>query len=161
MRKSETISTEELRTALDDADEARAAKRLVVALAYKDSVHVETPVERYGIPQSAIYCWLDRLENQPLADALQEETRPGRSPKVSTERRVEVETWLDTSPRAFGYLVEKWSADTVGRNHVKIFATRGGEILERLGVDSMNPYTTRFLISSTSVTPSRTSTGCF
>lgn len=63
MRKLEGISTERLRTALDDADEAKAATRLVVALAYKDGVHVETLVERYGIPQSTIDDWLDASKN--------------------------------------------------------------------------------------------------
>lgn len=50
MRKLEQISTEKLKTALDDDDEAKAAKRLMVALAYKDDVRAETLAERYGIP---------------------------------------------------------------------------------------------------------------
>lgn len=134
MRKLEGISTERLRTALDDADEAKAATRLVVALAYKDGVHVETLVERYGIPQSTIDDWLDRLENQPLADALRDEPRPGRPPKLSAEQRVEVETWLDGSPRDVGYDSEEWTAE---------------------------PCTSRSTMPSTSRTPRRTSTGCF
>lgn len=111
MRKLEQISTEELRTALDDADEAKAAKRLMVAIAYKDGVHVETLVERYGIPQSTIYYWLDRLEKQPLADALRDEPRPGRPPKLSEEHRAEVETWLEGSPQDVGLDADEWTSE--------------------------------------------------
>lgn len=111
MNKLEGISTEKLWIALDDADEAKAVKRLMVALAYKDGVDVDTISERYGIPPSTIYYWLDRLENQPMADALQDKPRPGRPPKLSTEQRVEVETWLEGSPRDVGYDAEVWTAE--------------------------------------------------
>lgn len=95
----ERISTEHLRTAFNDADEATAATRLMVALIYTDGVPVTTLAERYGSPQYTIYDWLDRPGSRPIADALQDEPRPGRPPKLSSEQRAEVETWMDNSPR--------------------------------------------------------------
>lgn len=92
MRKLDGLPADHLRAALDEAQDAKAAKRLMVALAYKDGVGVDTISERYGIPQSTIYYWLDRLENRPTADALRDGPRPGRPPKLSTDQRVEVET---------------------------------------------------------------------
>jgi transposase len=100
MNKLEQLGREQLRAALDDAATAKAAKRLMVALAYKDGVHVETLSDRYGIPQSTIYYWLDRFETQPIGDAVEDETRPGRPPKLSDEQRAEVESWLTSPPES-------------------------------------------------------------
>ena len=111
MRKLEATSTEELRTPLDEADEAKAAKWLMVALANKDDVLVTTLAERYGISQSTIYHRLDRLDKQPLADAMWDKPKSVRPPKLSSEQRAEVETWMDRSPRDFGYDAEEWTAE--------------------------------------------------
>lgn len=74
------ISTERLRAVLNDADDTKVAQRLVVAGACTDGGCVETITEPYGIPQSTIYYSLDRLEKQPLAEALRDEPWPGRPP---------------------------------------------------------------------------------
>lgn len=111
MSKLDDLSGESLREALAEADEAKSAKRLVVALAYKDGVAVDTIAARYGIPQSTIYYWLDRFENQSIADALRDEPRPGRPPKLTEEQRETVETWLDSPPEEFGHDAEAWQAD--------------------------------------------------
>lgn len=66
----------------------------MVVLADTDGGPVETLAGRYGIPRSTIYYWLDRLEKQQVADAVQDEPRTGRPPKLSTEQAVEVETGL-------------------------------------------------------------------
>ena len=100
MSKLTQLGREELREALDEAATAKAAKRLMVALAYKDGVDVETLSDRYGIPQSTIYYWLDRFESQSIEDAIEDETRPGRPPKLSDEQRAEVESWLATPPES-------------------------------------------------------------
>lgn len=83
---------------LDDTDEAKAAKRLMVVLVYKDGVPGETIAEQDGLSRSTIFYSLDRLENHLLADAQQDESRSGRPPKLSSVQRVEVDTWLDSSP---------------------------------------------------------------
>jgi transposase len=118
MGKLDGIPADRLRTALSEAEDAKAAKRLVVALAYKDDVHVDTIAARYGIPQSTIYYWLDRFATQPLADALEDESRPGRPPKLAAEQRETVESWLEEAPETFGYDAETWRAEDL-RDHIR------------------------------------------
>lgn len=50
MDKLDDISTDRQRTALFDADDAKAAMRLMVALAYTDDVADTKVTERFGIP---------------------------------------------------------------------------------------------------------------
>ena len=111
MSKLGDLSADRLRQALADAEDAKAAKRLMVALAYKDGVGVDTISERYGIPQSTVYYWLDRLESEPLDEALRDTPKPGRPPKLSDEQRQQVRAWLDESPGDLGYDADAWSAD--------------------------------------------------
>lgn len=110
MTKLDAVPVEALREALEAADDAKAAKRLMVALAYKDGVAVDTIASRYGIPQSTVYYWLDRFETQSIPAALEDEPRPGRPPKLTAEQRTTVDSWLDESPQAFGYDAERWRA---------------------------------------------------
>ena len=118
MRNLQQLSADRLREELSAVDDAKAAKRLMVALAYKDGVHVETISARYGIPQSTIYYWLDRLDSQPIAEALEDEPRPGRPPKLTDEQRETVESWLDDAPEAYGYEAETWRAEDL-RDHIE------------------------------------------
>ena len=83
----EGVTAAALRGALETAEEPKAVKRLMIALAYLDGVSVGTLVERYGIPQSTVYSWLDRFEERPLADALRDDDRPGRPPKLGPDDR--------------------------------------------------------------------------
>ncbi len=59
-------------TLLGEASSAKAAKRLMIALAYADGVRVETLSERYDIPRATVYSWLDRFEHHSINDALED-----------------------------------------------------------------------------------------
>lgn len=118
MGKLDAVPADRLRAALDSAENAKAAKRLMVALACKDGVGVDTITSRYGLPQSTIYYWLDRFEDRPLSEALQDDPRPGRPPKLSEEQRAEVNDWLTQTPQAFGYEGETWTTDQL-REHIR------------------------------------------
>lgn len=109
MSKLENTSIDDLRAALSRVEEAKAAIRLMTAIAYKDGVPVATVSERYGIPRSTVYYWLDRVEAQPLDDALTDQPRPGRPPALSAEERETVESWLAASPDAHGLDAEEWT----------------------------------------------------
>lgn len=111
MSKLEGIDSDRLRTALRDAETPKAAKRLMVALAYKDGVNVKVLAARYGIPQSTIYYWLDRFDTQPLAEALEDDARPGRPPKLSADQRATVESWLESPPEDADGEPEAWTAE--------------------------------------------------
>ena len=73
MRKLDDVGSDTLRSALNEAGSAKAAKRLMVALAYKDGVTVETISTRYAIPQSTVYYWLSRFEERPIEEAITDE----------------------------------------------------------------------------------------
>lgn len=60
MNKLEDVSAERLRDELVDVSDAKATKRLMITLAYKDGESVATMSERYGILMATLYSWLDR-----------------------------------------------------------------------------------------------------
>lgn len=110
MDKLEGVDVAELQSALAQVESAKAAKRLLVALAYKDGVDVTEIERRYGIPQSTIYYWLKRLEERSLSEALEDESRPGRPPRLSPEQRATVESWVSEVPGNDDNTIDKWTA---------------------------------------------------
>jgi len=102
-------SLEELKEHLiEEADDAKAVKRLFTAIAYK---HGQSPAEiqeMYGIPRQNIYQWLDRIEARGLPDALYDESKPGRPAKLTDEQFDRFVKTLRESPESVGYDVEVW-----------------------------------------------------
>ena len=118
MNKLEDVDPAALRDALTDASGAKAAKRLMIAIAYADGVRVDTLSERYGIPRATVYSWLDRFEQEPVEEAIEDESRPGRPPKLSDSQREQLLADLAQSPTEFGYETTEWSPKLV-KNHVE------------------------------------------
>lgn len=118
MAKLDGVSTAALRDALADVDGAKAAMRLMVALAYKDGVDVDTLSDRYGVPESTLYYWLDRFEAAPVREAATDDSRPGRPPKLSAEQRRAVANWLRASPREHGLDADEWTPPRL-RDHIR------------------------------------------
>lgn len=113
MTKLDGLSLDRLQAELGEASDAKSTKRLMVAIAYKSGVDVETISDRYGIPQSTVYYWLDRFEERPIDAALTDEAKPGRPPKLSDEQFEAVASWLDSSPDELGFDTETWDAETL------------------------------------------------
>jgi transposase len=113
MDKLAEVSADDLRAALADVESAKAAKRLMVALDYKDDVSVATLADRYGVPRSTLYYWLDRFEEQSIADAIEDEPRPGRPPRLTDAAREALQTDLDDEPSDHGYDEETWTPELV------------------------------------------------
>lgn len=109
MTSLDRVSTAVLQAALDRADDAKAAKRLMIALAYKNGVSVATMSDRYAIPRSTIYYWLERFEERAVEDAITDERRPGRPSKLSDAQREAIEEWLDDVPGEYGYDHDEWT----------------------------------------------------
>lgn len=118
MGKLDDVPAERLRRQLAEATEAKAVKRLMVALSYKDGEPVDELGDRFGIPTSTIYYWLDRLENRPIEDALEDEKRPGRPRKLDGDARESLKTDLERSPDAFGHEGDEWTPELV-RAHLE------------------------------------------
>jgi transposase len=118
MNKLSDVDANRLRAALATASDAKAAKRLMVALAYADGVRVETLRERYDIPRATIYSWLDRFEQRSIAEAITDDRRPGRPPKLGDSQREQLTAALADSPTAFGYDASEWDPELV-RRHIE------------------------------------------
>lgn len=118
MGKIESVAASALRDALADAPDAKAAKRLTVALAYKDGVSVDTLSERYGIPRSTVYAWLDRFEERPIPEAIRDEDRPGRPALLADRERAALASALGASPADAGFEASSWTPELV-REHVE------------------------------------------
>ncbi|WP_458189691.1 helix-turn-helix domain-containing protein [Haladaptatus sp. NG-WS-4] len=113
MPNLEDISTDELRNALDDVDDVRSTKRLMVAIAYKQGTTQTDLAEWYGLSRKTIYNWLQRFEERPVRKAASDEARPGRPPKLDEEEQSEVCRLLDESPEKAGFNADEWSVSLV------------------------------------------------
>lgn len=118
MNKLADVDIETLQAALATASSAKAAKRLMVALAYADGVRVETLSERYDIPRATVYSWLDRFEQQSVSDAIEDESRPGRPPKLDVSQREQLADVLAKSPTEQGYGASEWTPE-LARRHIE------------------------------------------
>lgn len=134
MSKRDGLQADHLRAALDEAEDAKATKRLMVALAYKDGVDVTTLAERYSISQSTIYYWLARLENQLTEGPCG--TNRDQGARQSSQR--------NRKPR--------WKRGRTVRPGTSATMPRKGR---------QNTCATGFRIPLTPSAPRRTSTGCF
>lgn len=115
MNKLDGVDAGALRRTLDEVTDAKAAKRLMVALAYKNDTRVDTLSEWYGIPRSTLYSWLDRFETRPIDEAIRDEHRPGRPPKLAAGQRADLERTLRRAPGAFGFEESSWTPDLLRR----------------------------------------------
>ena len=118
MNKLEDVEVGVLHDSLEKASSAKAAKRLMIALAYADGVRVETLSERYGIPRATVYSWLDRFEHQSITEALEDDSRPGRPPKLSASQHDQLFDDLSLSPAELGYDAVEWSPE-LAHDHIK------------------------------------------
>lgn len=112
------VTASELRAVLETTDDPKAVRRLIVALAYLDGVPVGTLVERYGFPQSTVYSWLDRFEKRSLDEALHDDDRPGRPPKLAADEREALAGQLREPPDEFGLDPPDWTPELL-REHVE------------------------------------------
>ncbi|WP_129115533.1 helix-turn-helix domain-containing protein [Halegenticoccus tardaugens] len=118
MSKLADVDADAIREALGAASEAKPAKRLMVALAYKDGVAVSTLSKRYGIPRSTVYYWLDRFENESIEDAIEDEKRPGRPRKLSAVEQEVIRGDLGKPPAEHGYDAAEWTPVLL-REHIE------------------------------------------
>jgi transposase len=118
MGKLEDVDPDDLRAALSDAETAKAAKRLMVALSYVDGVAADEIASRYGIPRSTVYYWLDRFESEPIEEAVLDEPRPGRPTKLADEEWSDLRAQLDAEPTDFGHDADEWTPAVV-RDHIE------------------------------------------
>jgi transposase len=115
MAHLENVSVNELRNALNDADDIQATKRLMVAIAYKQGVSQTDLAEWYGLSRKTVYNWLQRFEEDSIDNAASDKDRPGRPPKLDPEKQSEVSQLLQESPVNAGYDTEEWHVSLIQR----------------------------------------------
>ena len=113
MNKLENIDPDALREIFAETTDPKAVKRLMIALAYRDGVSVETLSERYGISSSTIYSWFDRFEEDSIAEAIRDEHRPGRPALLDEQEQKYLVKTLQSHPTEFGFDGESWTPKLV------------------------------------------------
>jgi transposase len=118
MNKLEDVDGNALRDALGKASSTKAAKRLMIALAYADGVSVEVLSKRYDIPRATVYSWLDQFEHQSIDEAIEDEPRPGRPSKLTASQRERLSDDLAESPAELGYDASEWTPE-LAQSHIE------------------------------------------
>lgn len=109
MARLENVSVEELEDALANVDGKRETQRLMAAIIYKRGPSVPKIAEWINKREATIYQWFDRIETEPIEDAIQDDPRPGRPPKLSDEEREQFEITLQESPDNAGIDAPAWT----------------------------------------------------
>jgi transposase len=79
------IPVEVLEDAMIEIDGYREIERLIAAIIYKRGPSVPMLAKWFDKREATIYEWFNRLEDQPIREAIQDEQRPGRPSKLTDE----------------------------------------------------------------------------
>lgn len=108
MARLEEISVEELEDALMEIDGYRESQRLIAAIIYKRGPSVPMLAEWLDKREATIYEWFNRLEAEPIEEAIRDDPRPGRPSKLTGNEREKFEAVLHESPESVGYDSPAW-----------------------------------------------------
>jgi len=111
MARLENVSTEELEAALEEATGKRETKRLLVAIIYKRGPSVPMIAEWLDTREQTIYRWFDRLEEEPISQAVRDRHRSGRPSKLDEADREKFRTTVQNPPSKAGYDGQTWTTD--------------------------------------------------
>jgi transposase len=111
MAKLESVSTAELESSLSELCEGREAERVVAAIIYKRGPSVPMIADWLDVREQTVYRWFDRLEDEPIEQAIQHRPRPGRPSKLEAAEREQFLQALNESPEASGYDRSAWTID--------------------------------------------------
>lgn len=95
---------------LSRASTAKAVKRLTAAREYLDGLSPAEIEEKYGYPEQTVYEWLDRIEAEGLEAALEDESPPGRPPRLSDAEWEQFAETVTRPPTAVGFDADEWTA---------------------------------------------------
>jgi len=128
------VSAAELRAELERVESKTPALRLVVALNHKHGLTQTEIAEQYGLARKTVYNWLTRIESRPLSEAIRDDERPGRPPKLAPDEQEAFARALQEPPTAAGYDAEHWRPPLV-----RTFAA------EAFGVEYSLPHVRRLM----------------
>lgn len=110
MSKLQDVDASALLEAFHNSSDGKSVRRLAMAIAYLDGVPVDTLADRYGIPRSTIYAWLDRFEEESIEAAVRDGSRPGRPPELEPHEFVQLSSDIADGPEAHGFTESRWTA---------------------------------------------------
>lgn len=109
MAKLEDILIDNIRAKLDEVDDPKATKRLMLAILYKQGPSAPMIAEWYDMRVETIYSWFTQMEEQPLEEAIFDDPPPGRPPKLNEDQREQFKEALHQSPEESGYESRAWT----------------------------------------------------
>jgi transposase len=109
MTKLANISVEELHDALEEVEEKKPTKRLMLAILYKQGPSVPMIGDWFDMRDETIYRWFTEMEENALMDAIHDETRPGRPAELSLDQRAAFEAALTESPTEVHLEASAWT----------------------------------------------------
>jgi transposase len=102
-------AVEELHEALDAVEAKKPTQRLMLAILYKRGPSVPMIADWFDMREETIYRWFRRMEREPLLEAVYDEPRPGRPPKLTDAQRETFTRALRGSPKDVGRESEHWT----------------------------------------------------
>jgi len=115
MAKLEDVAVEDLEDALDGAEGKKETMRLLCAIIYKRGPSVPMLAEWLNTREATIYRWFDRLEAEPIEEAVRDRPKPGRPAALTDDQRRRFETAVRRPPSDAGYVQPAWSTDLARR----------------------------------------------
>lgn len=115
MARLEDVPVDALEAALDEATGKTETERLLVAIIYKRGPSVPMIAEWLDVREQTIYRWFDRLETEPIDEAVRDRQRPGRPPKLADARREEFREIVRRPPTEAGYDQPAWTTGLARR----------------------------------------------
>lgn len=104
---------ERVRWAMRTTQDARLARRLMAVLQVLEGESAGRVAERMGVSRRAVYGWLERLGRDGQPEALADEPRSGRPPRLSPKQLRRLGQLLTHSPLAFGLCCTEWTVATL------------------------------------------------
>lgn len=103
----------ELRSALDDVEEARAAIRLAAVITYKaePAATLAEVAGRFGYTAGWLSRWISRLDraDEPPASVVTDDPKPGRPPRLPEAAFGQFATAVNADPGAAGFEAAAWT----------------------------------------------------
>ena len=109
MAKLEDISLADLHELLGEVDEKKPTQRLMLAILYKQGPSVPMIAEWFDMRERTVYDWFDRMETEPIDEAIYDDPRPGRPAKLTGEQRTAFEAALEDAPADHGIDAPAWT----------------------------------------------------
>jgi len=109
MARLENISVEKLEDALDEATGKKETQRLMAAIIYKRGPSAPMIAEWLDTREQTIYRWFDRLETEPIEQAVQDRQRSGRPSKLDDAHWTEFRQTVQKPPEDAGYDHPAWT----------------------------------------------------